>query len=229
MHARSSDARHHPPFTPFGAFWRQPISRIRSRGKSIRRTCSPTPRRRRHDRTAGIPSRSFFHAEQSYHVDSGIKQPGDLIGKRIGVGEYQQTAALWARGVLEHDFGVSQYKVDWYMERTDELSHGGATGFAPPQGISLYRIPPDKSMASMLVNHEIDVAPGRAPVASRQLIDRSTQSRAAPATGQVNLCFPTRSPKPDASGQVRLRQSISPTLFSGESTASRIGHKLYDR
>jgi len=48
--------------------------------------------------------------------------------------------------------------VHWYMERTEQLSHGGATGFTPPQGISFQRIPPDKSMASMLVNGELDAA-----------------------------------------------------------------------
>src|SRR5438552_18026233 len=105
-----------------------------------------------------FPSRRFMHAQISIHADSGIEKPQDLVGKRIGVGEYQQTASLWLRGVLEHDFGVSQYKVDWYMERTEELSHGGATGFTPPKGISFRKIPPDKSIASMLVNHEIDVA-----------------------------------------------------------------------
>ena len=105
-----------------------------------------------------FPSRRLFHTELSYNIESGIKKPEDLIGKRIGVGEYQQTAALWQRGILEHDFGVSQFKVHWYMERTEELSHGGATGFTPPQGISFQRIPPDKSMASMLVNGELDAA-----------------------------------------------------------------------
>lgn len=126
-----------------------------------------------------FPSRRFFHAEQSYHVDSGINAPGDLVGKRIGVGEYQQTAALWARGVLEHDFGVSQFKVHWYMERTDELSHGGATGFTPPPAISFHRIPPDKSMASMLVHNEIDVAPIAGHLSRAvNVIDRSTHMRA---------------------------------------------------
>jgi len=125
-----------------------------------------------------FPSRRFFHAEQSYHVDSGIKEPGDLNGKRIGVGEYQQTAALWTRGVLEHDFGVSQYKVHWYMERTEELSHGGATGFTPPAGISFHRIPPEKSLATMLVNHEIDVAPIASHLSRTvNIIDRSTHIR----------------------------------------------------
>ena len=110
-----------------------------------------------------FPSRRLFHTELSYHVDSGIQKPEDLVGKRIGVGEYQQTAALWQRGILDHDFGVSQYKVNWYMERTEELSHGGQTGFTPPRGISFQRISVDKSMASMLVNHELDAAAINSP------------------------------------------------------------------
>ena len=110
-----------------------------------------------------FPSRRLFHTELSYNIDSGIQKPEDLVGKRIGVGEYQQTAALWQRGILEHDFGVSQYKVQWYMERTEELSHGGVTGFQPPPGISFQRIPPDKSMASMLVHSELDVAAINSP------------------------------------------------------------------
>src|ERR1044071_8453091 len=39
-----------------------------------------------------FPSRRIMHAQLSYHADSGVKQPGDVTGKRIGVGEYQQTA-----------------------------------------------------------------------------------------------------------------------------------------
>ncbi len=141
-----------------------------------------------------FPSRRFFHTELAYHLDSGVKEPGDLAGKRIGIAEYQQTAALWTRGILEHDFGVSQYKVDWYMERTEELSHGGATGFTPPPGISFHRIPPDKSLASMLVHHELDAAAIRGPWARvTNVIDRSNS---IPATGgdwsKVNPLFPDR-------------------------------------
>ncbi len=139
-----------------------------------------------------FPSRRFFHTDLSYHVDSGVTKPGDLLDKRIGVGEYQQTAALWARGILDHDFGVSQYKVDWYMERTDELSHGGATGFTPPPGISLHRIPPDKSMATMLVNHEIDAAPIAGHLSRAvNVIDRSTHIRGSEGDwSKVKPLFP---------------------------------------
>jgi 4,5-dihydroxyphthalate decarboxylase len=127
-----------------------------------------------------FPARRFMHTQLFVNTDSGVKEPKDLIGKKIGVGEYQQTAWLWTRWVLEHDFGVSQYKVHWYMERTEELSHGGATGFTPPQGISFHRIPPEKSLASMLLAHELDAAPvHRALQKGTNIIDRSTQNRAA--------------------------------------------------
>jgi 4,5-dihydroxyphthalate decarboxylase len=141
-----------------------------------------------------FPSRSLFWTGQSYHVDSGIKEPGDLKGKSIGVGEYQQTASLWTRGILEHDFGVSQFDLDWWMERTEELSHGGATGFKPMEGIKFHRIPPDKSLASMLVNHEIDAATvGRAFSKESNIIDRSTQIRALDGDwSKVKKLFPDR-------------------------------------
>jgi 4,5-dihydroxyphthalate decarboxylase len=126
-----------------------------------------------------FPSRRFMHMELSYHVDSGIRDASDLAGKRVGIGEYQQTASLWLRGVLEHDFGVSQYKIDWYMERSEALSHGGATGFVPPQGISFHRVPTEKSLASMLVAHELDAANvNRAFAREKNIVDRSTQIRA---------------------------------------------------
>jgi len=121
-----------------------------------------------------FPTRRLFHTEVYYHADSGIKDPVDLIGKRFGVAEYQQTAALWTRGILEHDFGVSQFKVHWFMERSEELSHGGATGFAPPPGISFQRIPLDQSLKSMLVNHELDAASIGSPwLSSPTIISRS--------------------------------------------------------
>lgn len=105
-----------------------------------------------------FPSRRFMHIELICHVDAGIEGPEDLAGKRLGVGEYQQTAALWTRGILEHDFGVSQYDLDWYMERAPEQSHGAATGFTPPEGISFQQVPRDKSLATMLIAHELDAA-----------------------------------------------------------------------
>jgi 4,5-dihydroxyphthalate decarboxylase len=123
-----------------------------------------------------FPSRRLFQTELSYHVDSGIATPEDLAGKRLGVAEYQQTAALWIRGILEHDFGVSQYKIHWYMERSEEMSHGGATGFKPPEGISFQRIDKNKSLASTLLANELDVAHIASPwVLQANALDRSSR------------------------------------------------------
>ncbi len=105
-----------------------------------------------------FPSRRFMHIELVCHVDSDITRAEDLSGKRLGLGEYQQTAALWTRGILQHDFGVSQYDVDWFMERTPEQSHGAATGFSPPEGISFQRVPPTESLATMLIAGDLDAA-----------------------------------------------------------------------
>jgi 4,5-dihydroxyphthalate decarboxylase len=101
-------------------------------------------------------TRQFFHAGVLIRTDRGIERPADLKGKRIGVPEYQQTAAVWARGALEHEFGVRPAEIDWFMERGPDLSHGGATGFTPPDGVRLTYIAPQSSIGKMLAAGEID-------------------------------------------------------------------------
>ncbi len=145
-----------------------------------------------------FPHRSFMHMNLHYHTDSGIEKPGDVVGKRIGVGEYQQTAALWMRGIMEHDHGVSQYKVDWFMERTEEMSHGGATGFEPQEGISFQRVPPDESLSSMLLANKLDIASvnpaavaepgGQGP----NLVDRSWRIQGQGDLSKIKPLFPDR-------------------------------------
>lgn len=113
------------------------------------------------DRWLGIPvftTRRFFHAGILVRRDARIEQPSDLKGKRVGVPEYQQTAALWTRGVLQHDYGVRAPDLEFWMERPPEKSHGGATGFAPPPGVTLHYIPPEKSIGSMMLSGELQAA-----------------------------------------------------------------------
>jgi 4,5-dihydroxyphthalate decarboxylase len=113
------------------------------------------------DRFVGIPvftTRRFFHTGIFVRRDARIDQPADLKGKRVGVPEYQQTAALWTRGVLQHDFGVKAQDMEFWMERPPEKSHGGATGFSPPPGVTLHYIPPEKSIGSMILAGELQAA-----------------------------------------------------------------------
>ena len=105
-----------------------------------------------------FPSRRLFHTEVDCHSDAGIAEPADLRGKRVGVGDYQQTAALWTRGILQHDFGVAPGEMEWFMERPAQLSHAGATDFSPPPGVTIQEVPHDTSLAAMLLAGELDAA-----------------------------------------------------------------------
>src|SRR2546423_1263925 len=119
----------------------------------------------------GLAMRKFFHTSIIVRPDSGNAAPADLRGKRIGVPEYQQTWAIWSRGVLQHEFGVHARDIEWFMERNPEKSHGGATGFSPP-GVRLHYIPPNTNIGEMLVRGELDGA--LLYLVHPNLIDRST-------------------------------------------------------
>jgi 4,5-dihydroxyphthalate decarboxylase len=125
-------------------------------------------------RFVGLPiftTRRFYHTTILTARKAGIETPADLKGKRVGVPEYQQTAALWGRGVLQHEFGVHPKDIEFWMERTPEMSHGGATGFKPPPGVVVNQIPADKSIGSMMLAGELDAALHY--LTNRNLVDRS--------------------------------------------------------
>jgi 4,5-dihydroxyphthalate decarboxylase len=127
------------------------------------------------DRFVGIPvftTRKFFHTAFLVRRDAKIDKPSDLKGKRVGVPEYQQTAALWARGALQHEFGVHPKDIEFWMERLPSRSHGGATGFKPPPGVTVNQIPPDKSIGSMMLSGELQAV--MFYLVDPNLIDRST-------------------------------------------------------
>ena len=58
-------------------------------------------------------SRAFRHSSFYIRTDRGIQSPADLAGRTIGVPEYQMTAALWLRGMLQEDYGVKPTDVHW--------------------------------------------------------------------------------------------------------------------
>jgi 4,5-dihydroxyphthalate decarboxylase len=117
-------------------------------------------------------TRRFFHTGIFVNAAAGIREPADLKGKRVGVPEYQQTAALWSRAALQHEFGVAPQDVVWYMERPVERSHGGATGFQPPPGVELHYIPTDTNIGEMLVAGELDAT--LLYLGAPNLVDRSS-------------------------------------------------------
>ena len=136
--------------------------------------------------------RMFFHTGVLVRTDAGIEKPIDLHGKRVGVPEYQQTAALWTRGILHDEFGVEPSKIKWFMERPPEQSHGGATGFTPPPGVDLTYISRDTNIGEMLLNGELDAT--LLYLNTRNLVDRSRADLSN--TSAVRTLFPD--PKAEA-------------------------------
>ena len=130
-------------------------------------------RSRDDQRFVGLPiftTRRFYHTGIYVRKDAKIDKPADLKGKRIGVPEYIQTSALWTRGVLESEFGVATQDMTYFMERLPNRSHAGAIGFTLPAWVQ--RIPPDKSIGSMLVSGELDAC--MSYNRHSDVIDRST-------------------------------------------------------
>lgn len=97
-----------------------------------------------------FPHRRFRHGFVFINTSKGIRQPKDLIGRKVGLKQYQSTAILWLRGLLDHEYGVPFKSMDWYTELEE------AVKFTPPPGLRLQRVPDDKGVESMLADGELD-------------------------------------------------------------------------
>lgn len=105
-----------------------------------------------------FPDRRFFHTFAMVRTDAGIREIADLKGRRVGVPDYQQTAALWTRAALSRFYGVEAGDLRWYMERTPKLSHAGGVGFQGPADVAMEYIPEQESIGSRLADGQLDAA-----------------------------------------------------------------------
>jgi 4,5-dihydroxyphthalate decarboxylase len=107
-----------------------------------------------------FPSRRFRHEHCWVNAYSGIRTPADLKGKRVGVQEFVQTAALWIRGFLQNDYGVRTEDMKWYFGGYNKPD----PHFKPrielelAQGVEATVIPGDQTLNDMLDRGEIDAA-----------------------------------------------------------------------
>lgn len=108
-----------------------------------------------------FPSRMFRHCSIYVHAGAGIKEASDLIGKRVGVPEYQITAATWVRGILEHEFNVRPRDVTWFTGGQRQPGRVEKQHISVGEGVVIDSIPEGRTLDEMIASGELDalVAP----------------------------------------------------------------------
>jgi len=103
-----------------------------------------------------FPSRFFRHSCIYVNADAGIREPKDLIGKRIGTPEYQMTAPVWIRGILDEHYGVPVDSVTYVTGGEEEPGRPEKLKIDLPPNIKVEQIGPTQSLSQMLLDGEID-------------------------------------------------------------------------
>src|SRR6202035_1667180 len=105
--------------------------------------------------TPVFTSRAFRHSAIFVRDDGPVDDPGALAGARIGVPEWSQTATVYARGVLAHEFGVALSDVKWVQAGTNEPGRLEGVPVEVPPGVSLTAMP-EHTLNDLLLAGEID-------------------------------------------------------------------------
>ncbi len=103
-----------------------------------------------------FPSRFFRHSCIYVHAGAGIREPRDLIGKRVGVPEYQMTAPVWIRGILSDHYGVPVDSVTYMTGGEEEPNRDEKLKLDLPPNIRVQPIGPTQTLSQMLHSGEID-------------------------------------------------------------------------
>jgi 4,5-dihydroxyphthalate decarboxylase len=110
-------------------------------------------RNRRHP---GFVSRVFRHSA-IYVANPKIRTPKDLEGKRVGIPEWAQTAGIYVRGLLQHEYGVDLASIDWRQAGVREPGRVEKIQLHLPSGVRIQAMP-EHTLAGMLAAGELDAA-----------------------------------------------------------------------
>jgi 4,5-dihydroxyphthalate decarboxylase len=103
-----------------------------------------------------FPSRFFRHSSIFISTKSGIVKPQDLAGKRIGTPEYQMTAPVWIRGILQDEYGVDPAGVEYFTGGEEEPGRDEKIKLDLPAKFRIKRIGARQTLATMLAEGAID-------------------------------------------------------------------------
>lgn len=102
-----------------------------------------------------FPSRMFRLSSIFVRHDSKLTKPEDLAGKKLGVPEWAQTAAIYSRGYLQHQAGIPLADIDWYQAGVSQPGRKEKVKLNLPDGIGLTPVA-DKSLQQLLLDGDID-------------------------------------------------------------------------
>jgi 4,5-dihydroxyphthalate decarboxylase len=97
--------------------------------------------------------RMFRHSYIYINKSAGIRSPADLNGKRIGVQNWLTTTAVWARGLLEDEYGLDSKSVTWVADRMS-----GVGAWQPPAWLKAETIAKEQKQFDLLAAGQIDAA-----------------------------------------------------------------------
>jgi 4,5-dihydroxyphthalate decarboxylase len=103
-----------------------------------------------------FPSRAFRHTSICIRTDRGIKTPADLKGRRIGLPEYQLTACVWARALLQDEYGVKPSDITWVRGGIEQAGRPEKIDLNLPPDIRIESAPEGATLSAMLERGEID-------------------------------------------------------------------------
>jgi 4,5-dihydroxyphthalate decarboxylase len=103
-----------------------------------------------------FPSRAFRHNSIYIRTDRGIERPEDLRGRRIGIPEYQLTALVWARAILQDDHGVKPSDICWIRGGEEEPGRVEKVGLSLPPDVQVEEAPSHATLSGLLARGEID-------------------------------------------------------------------------
>jgi 4,5-dihydroxyphthalate decarboxylase len=103
-----------------------------------------------------FPSRAFRHTAIVVRRDRGIDAPQDLKGRRIGTPEYQLSACVWARGILQDEYGVRPEDITWVRGGMEDPGRVEKISLNLPPGVRLESAPPERTLSDLLAAGDID-------------------------------------------------------------------------
>lgn len=103
-----------------------------------------------------FPSRLFRHSSIYIRTDRGIETPSDLKGRVVGVPEYQMTAAVWVRGILQDEYGLLPQNVSWRHGGLENPGREPKVKLELPPNVELAPIPATETLSQHLDEGKLD-------------------------------------------------------------------------